>query len=218
MFRDRLYQFLSYIWPIVVERKKNALHTLEVEWNNGVLMLNSSEANYSFGNLHEVFLQVFKDSDLQISTSGEVLLLGLGGGSVISILERHYGFEGTITAVDFDADIIALFQKYFNDRRQSNVQLIHDDALNFIMNHRPLKYDLIVIDLFLDLSIPEFLHKKHFYSALLNHLNPRGTVYLNTVYSDRSATLPFDLFYPLFKSVRKFEYFEMNRVFELNAP
>ena len=160
-------KYLSYLYPIRIKKIKTAYHTLELTWNNGKLMLDSGEANYSYGNLHQVFQLAFEQSKLTIQPTGHVLLLGLGGGSVIEILEKEYAFKGNITAIEIDAEVISLYKEVFSVNHTSAVNTIKEDALDWVNNYKKgVQYDLIVCDLFIDLDVPVFIKDAAFYQKL----------------------------------------------------
>lgn len=50
--------------------------------NNGKLMLNANQSNYSFGGLHLIFEQLFDQIQIDKYDFKNVLLLGLGAGSI----------------------------------------------------------------------------------------------------------------------------------------
>jgi spermidine synthase len=207
---------LSFLYPIKVLKKHNAWHTLELEWYNGKLMLNSSEANYSFGNLQEVFKMAFKDSHLAVAKDARVLLLGLGGGCVINLLEDDYGFCGYVKAIEIDQDVISMYHNYFEKDRKAIVDIMPCDALKpdeYLTSDE--QFDLILCDVFLDLKMPSTLFDKSFYSVLKKHLSPNGLIYLNSIPANEKAEQGdlMEVLWSTFKEVRKFNYFEMNEVY-----
>ena len=85
---------------------------LEVRWEQGRLVLNSGHANQSFGSLHRVWQQVLKDVLVEFRPAN-VLVLGMGGGSVLQILRKEHGLTVPITAVEIDPHVIGLARKHF---------------------------------------------------------------------------------------------------------
>lgn len=80
-------------------------------------MLNARFANYSFGMLHEMFINTFKKIKLQHRNIKEALLLGFGAGSFASILTDDYRMNCHITAVEKDRLVIEIGRKYFDTGR-----------------------------------------------------------------------------------------------------
>ena len=85
--------------------------TLEVDFEDGLKVLNSENSCYSGKTLHDIFVKVFRSIDMKQRKS--VLLLGLGGGTVVSILQDELNFEGKIVAVELDPVIADIAVKDF---------------------------------------------------------------------------------------------------------
>jgi spermidine synthase len=60
------------------------------------------------------------------------------------------------------------------------VDLITYDAFEFVLRTKK-KYDLIVIDIFFDTKMPEFLFEKHFIFRISQILQLKGFVIFNTM-------------------------------------
>ena len=79
----RFRALLSWLWPMPVDRFTTLHGPMEVRYEGGALVLNSERGNQSFGSLHRVWQDVFQRIGLKNSPPTSVLLLGLGGGSVV---------------------------------------------------------------------------------------------------------------------------------------
>lgn len=75
-----------------------------------------------------------------------VLLLGLGGGSVIKWLRRRYP-SARLTAVEIDPVMIAIAKKHFHIAKIKNLKIINADAVDYIQKAKA-KFDLILVDCF----------------------------------------------------------------------
>ena len=75
-------------------------------------LLNSRRANYSYGALEQV-LDVGL-GQVKADRAAPVLVLGMGGGSVLNLLRKKYSYYGKITAVERDPVVIEIAQKEFN--------------------------------------------------------------------------------------------------------
>ncbi len=96
---------------------------------------------------------------------GNVLVLGVGGGSVIRIL-RNYFPQARITGVEIDKKMIDIAKKYFYlDKYQASITI--DDAFHFVLKSK-VRYDLIVIDLLIGRETPPELYSFNFYKQLKN--------------------------------------------------
>ena len=82
-----------------------------------------------------------------------VLLLGLGGGSVIKYLHRRYP-QATVTAVEIDPVMIEIAKEHFGVGKIKNLTIINDDAVNFVKKTKE-KYSLILNDCFQGFQTPK---------------------------------------------------------------
>jgi tRNA A58 N-methylase Trm61 len=73
---------------------------------NGKKVLDSQNPNYPYGSLQK--LLSYGLSQLDISVNSEILLLGLGGGSIIQTLRNTFDHHGKITAVEIDEVVIEI--------------------------------------------------------------------------------------------------------------
>lgn len=206
-------KYLSYFWDIPIERtgsEQNAV--LEVSWSMGRKVLNSKNANYSFGNGYKVFEHSFKDLNIEPSTISDVLALGFGAGSVEHILREYYGWNGKLVGVEYDKEIIALYHRHF--KTQYPCEIHHADAFEYVKTENNC-YNLIVVDLFDDLKTVPFIYSAEFTNALINLLEPGGILIYNTVESESDKAGRMELLAHLsghFKEVKVQEFQEINRI------
>ena len=177
-----LAKYLSYLIPInVVKKKSTVSKTLEVTWNNGQLVLDSKNTNYSFGSLQRILRKGLKYIGFErIRNFNSILVLGVAGGSVIETLVEEIQFKGRITGVEIDADILQIAKDYFKIDRFANLELIEDDAFEFILKTKE-HYDLIIIDIFQDTQMPNFLFQDFFIQRINALLNTEGFILFNTM-------------------------------------
>lgn len=144
-----LAKFFSYFIPInVVKKNSSVSKTLEVTWNNGELVLDSKNTNYSYGSLQRILRKGLKYIGFdRIRKFENILILGVAGGSVIKTLTNEIKFTGKITGVEIDNEIVEIANKYFKLNEIKNLELIVEDAFEFVLKTKN-KYDLIIIDLF----------------------------------------------------------------------
>ncbi len=121
-------RLLSYIYPVTKTIASQYSGALEITWYNGKKYLNTKNANYSYGSLQEILKIGLEKINLQ--HCNEVLVLGLGGGSVIETLQNDFNYKGHITAVDIDPVIIQLAKDEFNIRESEKLAIICADAFN----------------------------------------------------------------------------------------
>ena len=175
-------KFFSYLFPINVYKKNSAVSkTLEVTWNNGQLVLDSKNTNYSYGSLQRILRKGLKYIGFdRIRKFNNVLILGVAGGSVIKTLVDEIKFKGKITGVEIDKEIIEIANNFFHLNRINNLELVVDDAFEYVLKTKE-KYDLIVIDIFQDTTMPNFLFEDFFIQRINFLLNVEGFILFNTM-------------------------------------
>lgn len=179
-----LKRLLSYLYPIRILRKPSDVsQSLELTYVNGKLLLDSENANYSYGSLQRVlFFGLQQIGFEKIREMNDVLVLGVAGGSVIESLDE-IKFRGRITGVEIDAEVIEIARKYYNLDRFSNLEIVVADASEFMRSNRK-KYDLIIIDVFTDRNMPMFLYDEDFVDSVLSSLQTNGFILFNTIVLD----------------------------------
>lgn len=177
-----LIKLLSYIIPIKIFKTKSKLSkTIEVTWANGELVMDSENTNYSYGSLQRILRIGLKHFGFdKISKMNHALVLGVAGGSVIKTLVDEIQFKGQITGVDIDQDIIKIANQYFKLDEIKNLNIVIDDAFEFVLKTKD-RYDLIIIDIFQDMNMPNFLFEDFFINRICFLLKSRGVVLFNTM-------------------------------------
>ncbi|MDW3649281.1 MAG: fused MFS/spermidine synthase [Bacteroidia bacterium] len=103
----------------------------------------------------------------------KVLLLGLGGGTLVKQLER-LGFDTDV--VEIDRRVHEVSVQYFN--MNPDIPVIIDDARHYIKT-TPKKYDIIIFDTFLSESVPEHLLTIEGFEDTKRILKPSGMIMCN---------------------------------------
>ncbi len=116
-----------------------------------------------------------------------ILVLGVGGGTVIHLLHKRYPAT-QITAVDIDPKMIEIGKTFFGLDTIPELKLVVADAAEFVK--KKIHFDLIIIDLFIGRHIPDFVGDTKF----LTKLKQRGGMvvinYLRELeYFDKSVEL-----------------------------
>lgn len=177
-----LRRLLSYLIPVTIFQKKSSTSkNLEVTWNNGQLVLDSKNTNYSYGSLQRILRKGLKYIGFQrIRKMNHILILGVAGGSVIKTLVDEVQYKGKITGVEIDPEIIQLANKYFSLDQIPNLEIVIDDAFEFVLKTKA-QYDFILIDIFQDTTMPNFLFEKFFMNRIGELLHPDGVILFNTM-------------------------------------
>lgn len=182
-------RLLSFLLPVKIHQKKSVYSkNLEVTWNNGYLVLDSENTNYSYGSLQRVLKKGLKYIGYdRIRNFQSILVLGVAGGSVIETLKKEIKFEGQITGVEIDPVVVELATKYFGLGKYNNVSIVIDDAFEFVLKSKE-KYDLIIIDIFQDTTMPNFLFEDFFINRINFLLKVNGFILFNTMILNKNES------------------------------
>lgn len=185
-----LSKYLSYILPInIIKRKSSLSKSIEVSWNNGQLVLDSENTNYSYGSLQRILRKGLKYIGFErIRRFKNILVLGVAGGSVIKTLVDEIKFAGKITGVEIDSTMIEIANDYFKLNEIPNLKIVIDDAFEFVLKTKEA-YDLIIIDIFQDTSMPAFLFQDFFINRINFLLNVNGFILFNTMITNEKDSL-----------------------------
>lgn len=114
----------------------------------------------------------------------KVLIVGLGGGSMIRFL-RRYDPEVMIDVVEIDPQVVTIADQYFGVRAGDHVNIITADGVEYLSN-TAAKYDVIYMDAFLKPShqtdstgVPLRMKTSQFYKRVQSTLKPDGLVVFN---------------------------------------
>jgi spermidine synthase len=106
-----------------------------------------------------------------------ILMIGLGGGSISSYLGRFMP-DAAIDTVEIDAGVITAAKTYFGMKETARVRYLEGDGRVFLNRHKRT-YDLILVDAFHGGYVPFHLLTKEFYTLLRQRLAPGGAVAFN---------------------------------------
>lgn len=180
-----LRRLLSFYTPITKNIRSQYSGDLELRFIDGKVSLHSAFANYSYGTLQRVL--EFALCQIGLSDVHTVLLLGLGGGSVIKSLRKRFGYKGEIDAVDIDPVIIGIASKEFGivQNRKTKIKCCH--AFECIRKETK-RFDLIIVDLFIDKSVPEEILSGDFWYSLKDRVSSNGYIIFNSMHEGNKIT------------------------------
>ena len=180
-------KFFSYIIPIKIFKKKSARSKMiEVTWANGELVLDTENTNYSYGSLQRILRYGLRNIGYEkIIEMKHILLLGVAGGSVVKTLVDEIEYKEKITGVEIDPEMIQIANQYFNLNEIKQLEVVIDDAFEFVLKTKE-KYNLIIIDIFEDTHMPNFLFEKFFVDRVCTILKDDGFVLFNTMILDEA--------------------------------
>ena len=166
----------SYIWPTTQQITSKINGILDITWINGKKVLDSKNANYSYGSLQRLLEYGF--SKIYFDQQSDILVLGMGGGSVLHSLRKRFNHKGAITAVEIDPVIVDIAINEFQIKTLDDIEIICTNGLQYI-KESPATYDLIILDIFMDRTVPEELFYEENWERLHKCLNNKGTVLFN---------------------------------------
>jgi spermidine synthase len=176
---SRWKKWLSYLFELHVESAPSTHNPhLYVSLKQGRYQLSTANAIYSHEDLYTNFLQAFRRIRLDELPIEEVLVLGLGLGSVPYMLEHTLGKRYYYTAVEIDENVIDLANRYCLSQLDSPIITICADAYAFLLQNKQ-QYDLICMDIFLDDVVPPLFESPEFLEALRDSLTPQGLLLYN---------------------------------------
>jgi len=175
-------KILSFFVPVNLVRKDSHIsQKLEVTLNNGKLVLDSKNTNYSYGSLQRILRKGLNYIGFErIRKFEHVLVLGVAGGSVIKTLSEDIKYKGKITGVEIDPKVIELANNYFGLSEIPKCNIVIEDAFEFVLKAKE-KYDLIIIDIFKDTEMPGFLFEEFWINRINALLNVNGFILFNTM-------------------------------------
>jgi spermidine synthase len=163
----------------LIEKQSSEVNSLlEVVRIGDKTLLNSLNTNYSYGGLHRVFQKAFKEVNIVGEKIKHTLILGFGAGSVASILREELMLECRIIGVERDPEVVRLGNEYFNLARFQQLEIIIKDAADYIREN-DAKFDLIVVDVYVDFAVPESCQTIDFVTNLNKRLEPGGIILFN---------------------------------------
>jgi spermidine synthase len=211
---SKLKYFLSFILDVKIETTESILNPfLQVVIRNGRLLLNTYNANYSYGSLQDAFRFVFKKIKIEDKKIKDILVLGFGCGSVAALFNGYKNVE--ITGVEADEKVLALYEKYFIEEITSELILVEAFSEDYVTTITKT-YDLIIVDVFIDIEIPSSIKESSFYKPLQNRLNKNGILIFNFIVLNEKEQIEFekieDYFKLNYRRVETIEFMKFNKI------
>jgi spermidine synthase len=113
-----------------------------------------------------------------------ILLLGVGGGTVIHLL-RHYAQPELIDAIDLNPVHLQVARRFFNIK-PSMANLVQADGVNWLKNYTGPRYDMIIDDMYGEENgepVRAVELNAQWLGTLRKNLNPDGVLVMNTMSS-----------------------------------
>ena len=170
----------SFVGTHVLARSRGEGMPVRVVMRNGRKRLDAPTVNYSFGTLHAIFAAALQRIDVRRRAPRSVLLLGLGGGSVIELLRGRHRVAAPIVAVEVDPEVVRLATEHFGLGRWCDLEVIVADALDFVATDQRA-FDLVVVDVFVDEVVPAPFRETRFLAAARERMTADGMLLYNLI-------------------------------------
>lgn len=114
----------------------------------------------------------------------DILLLGLGGGGLLPLLQKKFG-HCKITAVEWDPAMIEVAKIITLDKYFSKVKILNEDALKVVEGFakEQKQFDLVILDLFQGHDVAQAAGQKEFYANIASILKKPG-IFLANIFSE----------------------------------
>jgi len=112
----------------------------------------------------------------------DVLLVGLGGGTIVRQLLELY--EPRIEAFEVDGRMLALAERFFGLKAHPKLAVFGGDVASYLAESSRL-YDVIVLDAFVGDRMPEAMNSWGFFATCAAHLREGGVLIVNSVSDDQ---------------------------------
>ncbi len=172
-------KWLSYLWPLQIEAVEGVHNPyLEILYYKGRYQLNTENAIYSFEDLYTNYYRAFEKVELEKLEVNNVLILGLGLGSIPVMLERNFKVNYHFTGVEIDEEVIHLAHKYALNGLKSPIEIVCTDAYNYVAQCHQ-KFEMICVDIFIDDVIPHEFEQQDFLNQVKDLLTDNGMLFYN---------------------------------------
>ena len=119
---------------------------------------------------------------------GEILMIGLGGGSLAKFVHRHLKNSRTV-AVEINPRVVSIARNlFFLPEDDERLQVVVDDGANYLPG-RTSCADIIMVDAYGGHAQPEALTSAAFYAHAREALKPEGVLVVNLWGSDKHFSL-----------------------------
>jgi spermidine synthase len=156
----------------ITEDYENRYLRFDTSWQSGMSLRDPEKASF-------VYTDYFQLAWIFHPKIQSVLFLGLGGGSSPKKFYTDFP-EVSITAVEIDPVVVEVAEQYFHIPKDERLLVVIDDGRNYLEKTEKL-YDLIVLDAFIDQTVPPHLTTKECFQVIFKHLGSEGVFAFNII-------------------------------------
>ena len=193
----------SYLLSLQLEKSTGENgDELILQLNKGRLQLATETTIYSWEDLYYPFEIAFNKNFEKVKNAKSCLVIGMGMGSIVSILNKKMNLQNIhFVGIEKEKIIGDWLKKYKSEIGNSEIYLINNDAekLDEMINAR---FDIICVDVFKNRSVPAFVQSNKYLQQCFSLLNENGILFFNTIPFD-AEKLANENFEENFKSIFK---------------
>jgi spermidine synthase len=137
---------------------------------------------YSLLNKNGIYTDSYHDCFLPLPLfydTANVLIIGLGGGTIPFNLKKTYGEKINIDVVEFDGNMVEIAKKFL-DVDHFDFNIIVEDGFSYINKSTKL-YDIIILDAFVNDNIPGQFLSEDFIKLAHDRLSEKGILAVNYI-------------------------------------
>ena len=207
-----------FITRIIEEKKSKFNGDLRVVKTLGMgTYIQADGLTQSGGIVETIWKNTVRRIKKEFSSPENVLILGLGGGTVAKLIKNVYP-DTKITGIEIDPIMVELGKKYLN-MNETEMEIRIVDAEEYVsqlsISNSKSKFDLIIIDLYNGYQFPQKFETENFLHLARTVLAKNGLMVFNRLYfgDKRPETVKFGK--KLEKTFSKVEWFypEANLLF-----
>ena len=173
----------------IIDRKslriRSGSGTIRISENGNVRSLSFNGIVYSRINLNSVYTREYWDMLMPlayIAPRANVLMIGLGGGTIAYQMKRLRGDDVSIDVVEIDKNMADAMKRFLPGDRGDGVNVILGDGADYV--HAPKRrYDVIILDAYVNSLIPEQFFSRNFLEGASSALKDKGVLALNYINS-----------------------------------
>lgn len=171
-------RWLSVFLPITIFKQISSLGTLiEVREIFGQKKMDLDGYPQTSNHYLKYWKKLINNYDLNKQKITQVLVLGLGGGNLATILEHEMPRANT-TFVELEEEVVEVAKNFFGISENKMRKIVVSDAKIF-MKKNITKYDLIIVDLYSGDDVPSFVSSRNFLNQIRNSLKKNGSTIFN---------------------------------------
>jgi spermidine synthase len=179
---------LSYITPQIVDRAVSSYNgriTVERAFGRKRIVVGGywQSGDYETSVMQRCLDDFTTDAPSPVES---VLLLGIGGGSGLPVIEKAYP-HADIIGVDIDAVMVEVGRKHFGVGRAPNFRAVIGDAHAYVMgSRRDRVFDLIINDAYIGCDMPAWASDPSYLAKIGRLLTGSGRYVCNGSYTPQN--------------------------------